>query len=282
MKSVWNNSFVANKLNTIHELVRDNDEHVKQRQAEMVGTRSGGSRAVEEHVSIQNLRVYFKALADRFELDEATANAKEAAQAIKAKMYGNQKGVPIQMSLQWDASKRDKQDCPRCSHNFVMNVEDSVVIRAQNKKIRDDFERRMIDWGAKPQSQRGPKPKMKSGSVNSTLACMCSRLHCQNRPCGRGCDVCADFAAKGARPLFSFEGDCTCPVCSCDCTVYYARNKRDSVLTQTHDEKSGIDGQEQTHKGNTWCRTSCWLLLIIPCSNICFFVSIKLQFQSQI
>ena len=157
----------------------------------------------------------------------------------KQKRIGSQSGGKrVQDSLNMKEITREQLDlskCANCKHNFVLPIGISQVeIHVHNENVKKTYRNKMYDYNTKSKSRRGcTKPKM-GRLLTRRLACLCSRMNCLNRSDGIGCMkcewVCIRFrkANKTSRPYFNDNGDCTCPICSCNCSVVYFRSEEKS------------------------------------------------------
>ena len=164
-------------------------------------------------------------------------------------------GRSIQDSIDMSTITRGKLDftsCANCKHNFVLPIgSPQIEINHHNDTIKQVYREKMYEYNHKSRSRKGgPKPKM-GRALSMKLACLCTRMHCMNRPDGVGCLkcewACFENKDKTVRPYFDENKDCTCPICRCQCSVVYFRNEEKKLAAQAKFEiLESLDTKSQT------------------------------------
>jgi hypothetical protein len=118
---------------------------------------------------------------------------------------------------------------------MMMVIESKDSIDAANAELKSIFNKETKVWVNTNVSQRGKKPKAKTG-VCQTLACYCSYSNCFMQTSGEDCATCLQFHANDAlvgtvQDPHGGEGDlkCTCQICQCPCVVTYLRSQIQAI-----------------------------------------------------
>ena len=132
----------------------------------------------------------------------------------------------------------DQSNCPSCLHIYVLPIGKSLMDKHKhNTAVRKIHTEQMTVWNKHSSSRRVPRPK--AGIIyTQELACMCTRMHCLNRIDGAGCFRCKDAcsnaiqAGRDDRPFFYTNFECTCIICTCQCSVLFFRHDGKKLAIQ--------------------------------------------------
>ena len=83
--------------------------------------------------------------------------------------------------------KLEFSNCENCKHNFVLPVgPPQLEINHHNDDIKSVYREKMYEYNHRSRSRRGgPKPRI-GRALSMKLACLCTQMHCMNRPDGVG------------------------------------------------------------------------------------------------
>lgn len=166
--------------------------------------------------------------------DEAIAKQEaEAKRVNKRSVVKKQHGRRIQDEISFDSAKREKQECPSCSHHFCMIVVDN---RDEMNIIKEQYKDQLNRWEQSRASNKGKRPPAPK-YPDSEIACYCFTQQCLVDPNGIGCLSCVAIANEGNLNLLQGidkQGNrvCNCPVCKCSCSIRFARKDRVKVAQE--------------------------------------------------
>ena len=246
---VWTQEFVARHLALFIAL------HFKREQERTnAPTRSSRNKRQKGSKTMNNLKRAFKKLLGSYTDAKVLYDNEKMAKLNRThrtpSLDKQQSGPRRQDALSWNPALHDNGfNCPDCFHGYTMCIEINSEVNAHNANARQHQ-----DAAAAAAAALKSKSKSKHGDGAGTdtdadgeqatraakHGCYCQTFNCFGKFDGIGCPECVKKAAEGVPTVTTDAGKCpwNCKVCTCRCISIWDEDKRQTIATSNHKNRS--------------------------------------------